>query len=266
MTTAALFCAINAFAADAFAAKKSTTTTTTTTGTPAPAPDLVPYTANYTASMSGFPVTADVQRTLVQNRDNSWTLSFNAKILVFTLKAKSRFQYDGGQIQPSAYKMRVNAFGSRDSAELIFDRAKKIISSREKKKRWQLDLQKADLDYVSAQQQLQMDAIKGLKAFNYHIIDEDERDNVQFRLEGEEIIKTPVGSLNTTRLKLVRDDDKRQTWLWLAKDWHDLPVQMKQVEKDKEYRIILDTAVFGNKTIQGLQRKGLKKTVSEAKR
>ncbi|CAM3566703.1 DUF3108 domain-containing protein [Parendozoicomonas haliclonae] len=227
-----------------------------TAATAQPVAELKPYSASYSATMSGIPVNGNAERTLSQNPDGSWTLSFDAEMLLYSLTEKSRFRFANGQIQPEAYRLQKGALGRKDTATVEFDWGKKIANSRENKDSWQVNLSPADLDRISYQQQLQLDVAKGLKEFSYQVIDEDEKDNYRFRIDGEELLETPAGPLKTVRLVMVRDNNKRQTTLWLARDWNDLLVQLKQTEKGKDYIVTLKKAVVDNKTVTGQKSPG----------
>ena len=213
--------------------------------------ELLPYEATYTASLSGIPVNGSAERTLKKNSDNSWSLTFKADMLLYSFTEESRFRFHNGQIEPESYNMQKGALGRKQSAEISFDWGSKTANSRENDERWKVPLQKADLDRISYQQQLQYDVSRGQKEFSYNIISEDERDTYTFQPDGEEILETPLGPLATVRLKMVRKNNKRQTWIWLAKDWNDLLVQLKQTEKGKDYVVSIRDATVDNKVVKG---------------
>ena len=55
---------------------------------------------------------------------------------------------------------------------------------------------------------------------------------MQFMISSEEL-NTPLGELNTIVLtKLHNQDDKTQRKIWLAPDYHMIPVHIRSVEKD----------------------------------
>ena len=212
---------------------------------------LVPYVANYSATLSGVPVNGKAKRTLVHNSDNSWTLSFNANMLIYSFDEESQFHFNNGKIQPQRYALEKGALGKGKSVSIAFDWGKKFAQSRENQKSWTVSLQPDDLDSISYQQQLQYDVSAGLKTFHYNVIDEDERETYSFAVDGEEVLQTPAGNLNTVRLKMVRKNKKRETFIWLAKDWNDLLVKLKQTENGKDYIVTLADGTVNGKTVQG---------------
>ncbi len=213
---------------------------------------IQPYRASYSATLSNIPVDGKAERKLIQNSDGSWTLSFEADMFLYSFSEVSHFRFTDGLVRPTSYQMKKGPLGKKKTAEVAFDWSKKIADSREDSDRWKVSLKPSDLDQISYQQQLQYDIKSGRKEFSYSVIDEDERDLYTFRIETEEILETPAGKLSTVRLKRVRDNNKRQTWIWLAKDWGDLLVQLKQTEKGKDYIVTLRQATVAGKEITPL--------------
>ena len=212
---------------------------------------LIPYETSYSASLSGVPISGNAKRTLRQNQDGSWTLSFRADMLIYSFDEESRFRFSSGKIQPESYSLEKGSFGRKRTSAVQFDWGTKFANSERDKKSWKIPLVTNDLDKISYQQQLQYDLSAGLKSFSYAVIDKDEREAYTFQIDGQEVIDTPVGKLDTVRLKMVRDNNKRQTWIWLAKDWSDLLVKLKQTEKGKDYIVTLEDGTVGGKAIQG---------------
>ncbi|WP_196221503.1 DUF3108 domain-containing protein [Sansalvadorimonas verongulae] len=217
-----------------------------------PPVQLVPYEANYSATLSGVPINGKAKRSLVRNSDNTWTLSFNASMLIYNFDEESHFTFNNGKIQPKKYALEKGALGKGKSASVEFDWGKKFAQSRENEKNWKVPLQPDDLDGISYQQQLQYDVSAGLKGLSYTVIDKGKRNTYSFVVDGDEMLETPAGSLKTVRLKMVRKNKKRETWIWLAKDWNDLLVKLKQSEKGKDYIVTLADGTVNGKSVQGV--------------
>ncbi len=241
----------------------STTPGTSPPKTPASKP-LQPYSAVYSAELSGVPVGGEAERTLTHNSDGSWTLHFKAEMLFYSFEEESHFTLADGKIKPSSYDMSKGALGRKKTAAIKFDWGKKIADSRENKKNWQVPLQINDLDKISYQEQLRLDANAlpappkkdktqslSSQGFRYFVVDEDERDDYLFRVDGEETLNTPAGRFNTVRLKRVRESKKRETWIWLAPEWDYLLVQLKQTEKGKDYLVSLKQATLADRPVKG---------------
>lgn len=212
---------------------------------------LIPYETSYSASLSGAPISGNAKRSLIQNKDGSWTLSFRADMLIYSFDEESRFRFNSGKIQPESYSLEKGSFGRKRTSAVQFDWGSKFANSERDKKSWKIPLVTNDLDKISYQQQLQYDVSAGLKNFSYAVIDKDERDTYTFQVDGQEILETPIGKLDTVRLKMIRDNNKRQTWIWLAKDWGDLLVKLKQTEKGKDYIVTLENGTVRGQAIEG---------------
>ena len=71
-----------------------------------------------------------------------------------------------------------------------------------------------------------------------------------FIIEADEVIETEAGNLDTIRIKIQRDTDKRATWIWFAKNWNFFMVRLLQKEDDKEYVIEFKEATINGKPIE----------------
>ena len=113
------------------------------------------------------------------------------------------------------------------------------------------------LDKSSYQLALQKDVATGEDSLSYIVLDGDDLDTYDFRRLGDEVIETPLGTLNTVKVERVRDpgESQRKTTLWFAKDWGYLLVQLNQVERDgKEYTIMLQDGQVDGKKVTGTER------------
>jgi hypothetical protein len=89
---------------------------------------------------------------------------------------------------------------------------------------------------------------------SYQVVDGDEVETYDFRVLGEEVVRTKAGLIDAIKVERVRDptQSSRKTILWFAKDWEFLLVRLHQVEKDgKEYQIMLKEGSVDGKTVEG---------------
>jgi len=90
---------------------------------------------------------------------------------------------------------------------------------------------------------------------SYQVVDGDEIETYDFRVLGEERVRTKAGLIDAVKVERVRDPTKstRKTVLWLAKDWNFLLVRLHQVEKDgKEYQIMLKQGEVEGRQVTGI--------------
>ncbi len=93
-----------------------------------------------------------------------------------------------------------------------------------------------------------------LPSMSYQIIEGEDVDTYDFRVLGEEKVRTQAGLINAIKVERVRDPGKsnRKTILWFAKDWDYLLVRLYQMETDgKEYQIMLKEGTIDGKTVTG---------------
>ncbi|WP_211825784.1 DUF3108 domain-containing protein [Kistimonas asteriae] len=209
------------------------------------------FEASYSATMGNIPMDGTAERKLLRQPDGTWQLTFNAEMLFYSFSEQSRFTLDeNNRIQPISYQLKKGALGKDRQASVKFDWKRKQADSREDNDQWELAIQPGDLDKISYQLQLQEDMRQGRKDLHYQVVNEDERDDYQFLVENEETLQTPLGPVKTIRLKMQRDNNKRQTWIWLAKEWNYMLVKLRQVEKNKEYVISLKEASIEGKALE----------------
>ena len=211
-----------------------------------------PFEATYSADMSGLPVSGSAVRKL-QKEGDDWSLSFEASTVLLSLKQESKFTVDTeGQIKPSSYTDKRSFFGKSKVEQVNFNWKQNEIQSRRDDKEWRFPIEKGALDDISYQLQLRLDLEKGRKDLSYRVVDRKKLDTENFEIEGEEVLDTPLGKLATIRIKLVREGKKRQTWIWLARDWDYLLVQLRQLEKNDEFVIKVKQASLDGREVTGI--------------
>ncbi|UYM16840.1 DUF3108 domain-containing protein [Endozoicomonas euniceicola] len=206
-----------------------------------------PFTAHYSTRYSGF--SARGARSLSKNGDE-WTLEFSADASVVSLTEITRFTINKDRVRPVFYRYkRGGLFGSKPE-EAHFDWQKMQA-------KWNHEEQPVTFpahaqDRLSYQYQLGLDLAAGKTDLHYPIVDDDEVYEREFIIEGEEVLETEAGKLNTVRVKIKRDSNKRQTWIWFAKDWNYVLVKFLQKD-DSEYLIEFAEGEVDGRKIIGLK-------------
>lgn len=113
-----------------------------------------------------------------------------------------------------------------------------------------MDIAQRVQDKLSYQIQLQQDLLNGKKDFAYQIADGGRLKEYKFVTVGEELLDTPLGKVNTIKVKRSRENDERVTYAWLAKDWNYLLVRLQQEEKGEVYTIYIHKATLNGKAIE----------------
>lgn len=206
------------------------------------AAELTEYSATYTASANGLK--ANAKRSLYINSDGHYQLD-NALVAEFagtelaSLNESSTFILQDSMLQPQSYNYRLSGLG-REAKSIAFDWDAQVAVSAEDLESWVLQLQTDTQDPLSYQAALQLLLTdSNLTDVSWPIINGDKIEIERYRIEGEEILETPVGPLNCMLLIRVRDDNSKSTRIWLAKDRAFLLTKIEQINSSG-VRIVLE--------------------------
>ena len=223
---------------------------------PALAEDLKPFSASYTADWKQVPVSGSAERSLTQLEDGRWQLLFSASMLVAGLTEQSTFKVEGDTYLPQTYKFERNGLGKSKDVEFDFDWSQKQVIGSDRGDPVRFPLNRGMQDKSTYQLALQHDVAAGQKSMSYQVVDGDEIETYDFRVLGEETVRTKAGLIDAIKVERVRDptQSNRKTILWFAKDWGHMLVRLHQVEKDgKEYQIMLKSGTVDGKPVEGRQ-------------
>jgi len=211
-----------------------------------------PFTATYQAEIKGFSVTA--QRSLSVRKDGLLELSFNARSLFATIDESSQFNWlDGGQLRPQHYEYHRTGLGRDRHAKLSFNWPALMVTNDVQDKAWTMPLPEQAQDKLSYQLQLRHDLINQRTDMRYEVADGGRLKTYGFEVLGKEVLNTPLGKLNTVKVKRLRAHSDRQTLIWLAPDWDYLIVRIQHIAKDgKDYEISLAEAQINGRSVKGL--------------
>lgn len=224
---------------------------------PAFSAELEPFSASYTADWKQLPVSGSAERSLEKVDGERWKLDFEASMLVAGLTEQSTFTLDNGTLLPLSYRFDRSGLGKSKKVEQDFDWQQKQVIGSDRDNAVRLPLNRGLLDKSSYQIALQLDVADGKQSMSYQVVDGDEIETYDFRVLGEEVVRTRAGLIDAIKVERVRDptQSSRKTVLWFAKDWGHLLVRLHQVETDgKEYQIMLKEGTVNGKQVEG--RKG----------
>ena len=221
---------------------------------PALAFELEPFTASYTADWKQLPISGSAERNLKALDNGRWELDFEASMLIAGLSEVSVFTYENDTFLPASYHFSRNGIGKSKEINLDFDWQQKQVMGTYRDESVNLPLNRGLLDKSTYQLALQKDVADGMTSMTYQVVDGDEVETYDFRVLGEERVRTKAGLIDAIKVERVRDPTKsaRKTILWLAKDWNFLLVRLHQVEKDgKEYQIMLKQGEVAGRQVKG---------------
>lgn len=204
----------------------------------------------YKAKLYGFNVTVTNRLTNLGN--NQYDLLFKAESMIGSVTETSRMQWlaDKKTIQPLHYVYKRRGLGKKRDADLSFNWLEKSVLNNVDNSRWQMNIVDQVQDKLSYQVQLAQELRAGKKQFTYQIADGGELKEYSFEVLGEELLETPLGKVNTIKVKRSRSNNKRVTYAWIAPGWDYLLVRLQQEEGGKSYTIYITQAKINGKTIE----------------
>ncbi len=223
---------------------------------PALANELKPFSASYTADWKQVPISGTAERNLQRLDDGRWQLSFEASMLVASVSEQSTFRLENNAFLPLTYRYERSGLGKGKEVEQDFDWSAKQVLGNDRGTAVRFPLNLGLQDKSTYQLALQSDVAAGKKSMSYQVVDGDEIETYDFRVLGEETVRTKAGLIDAIKVERVRDPTQsaRKTVLWFAKDWGHLLVRLHQVEKDgKEYQIMLKDGTVEGKPVEGRQ-------------
>ncbi len=200
---------------------------------------LVPYDLTYTATYNGMDIDASRQLSV---QDGRYTLSTTAKNMLSNIEEQGVFLLgNNGVIVDQGYHYKRSILGIKKTEKLSYDRNAGVAKYKSKKKKREVTLDDGYLNRLSYQVQLQRDLLNGKSSpFNYQVISRGRLKPYTFEVLGNEVLDTPLGKINTAKVKRIREDDDRETLFWFAPQWNYALVQLWQREKGGEdYKIVL---------------------------
>ncbi len=202
---------------------------------------IAPFQAHYTAVFdAGFSMEGKAVRQL-RRQDDQWLFTQDADTMVATVSESSHFLLNTGQLIPQRYEYLRKVLGKKRHALLSFDWQQQQVINNVQDRPWKLAVEPGTLDKLNYQLQLRLDLLNNREPLEYRVADGGLIKNYRFRKDGEERLKTPIGTLSTVRIRRVREDDRKQTLIWFAPDLDYLIVKLAQVDKKgKEFTLLID--------------------------
>ena len=232
----------------------ATSSNATVATTPATIDKHIPviFTAHYKANIKGFAVKASRELKVLES--GQFALSFNATSWAAEVEETSIFNWKNGKIQPISYRYFQTAFGKKKEQKLAFNNTDNTIDSDNNGEQQLITQTSHTLDKLNYQLQLQQDLLAHHSGFEYIIADKGNLKNYRFEILGEETIDTHSGALHTVKVKVIRENKDKTTYIWFAKDWNNLLAKLEQYKGDKQTLAIhLDTATVNNLPVKGSQ-------------
>jgi hypothetical protein len=168
----------------------------------------------------------------------TFTYSSNIKAhgifrLVFpdALIQSSTFTLTDGHIVPVHYQELGQARDHRDDVDLTFDPATGRVHGTSETHVVDAPLDTGVQDPMSVQIELMRQLQAGLAPTQFKLFDKDQAKEYFYTREGNEVLTTPLGALDTVVYRSDRPGSDRVTRLWLAPKLNYLPLQAARSRK-----------------------------------
>jgi hypothetical protein len=201
--------------------------------TPAAAPALRPYSARYAVYRNGK-LTGKADVTLRRDGER-WVMRSDGRGthgLARILAARDHEETSGrlldGRFRPERYTRHTRVAGIDDEWEVTFDWTGRQVSIvHDGKDSLLLDMVGHSLDPLSLKLEMRQSLSQPGAALQFHMVEEDEIDEQNFRLLPTEWMETSLGCLRTTPVEKIRENSKRYTRAWHAPDLDFIEVRVE---------------------------------------
>ena len=215
---------------------------------------IKPYRTTYQAQYDFLlPFKGTATRELSQSETGEWVLAHHINSPMIKLMETSRFKWLQYKPLPISYNYNQSTLTNKKQVLLEFDWTQMEAVNKALKEPLRIALKANTLDKINYQLQLRKDLFESGELSSYSVADRKRLKEYRFDLVGEEQLETAIGNLRTVKIRRRREADaKRETTIWLAKDWDYLVAQIQQIENSKSYTIQLTSGELDGTTITGL--------------
>jgi len=148
----------------------------------------------------------------------------------------------GNRVRPDKYHYSRSGGKKEREAELVFDWQSMRVSNVVEGSRWEMDIPAGTLDKLASQLAMMLALDQGMTDITFKIADGGKLKEYRFRVVGKETLELPAGTFETVKITRLRENKKRETFIWCAPALNYLPVRIWQREKDDaEYTSDLET-------------------------
>lgn len=205
---------------------------------------LAPYTASYKTSAMGLGMT--LHRELSRDPEGGYTLSNKGRVLFLSIEETAQFRITDSRIIGERFDYKLAGLGSRKRA-VRFEPEQGVIRSLRKKQWTEVPWVPDVYDRLSQQEQLRLELMASDSppaAITFKVIDGPRVRERVMEWVGNERITVPAGSFDTWHFRQLRDNDERESDIWVAPELSYLMVLTRHREDDSVISIeLLDTSL-----------------------
>ncbi len=182
-------------------------------------------------------------------KSRSWPVRWVAWFLKDKLYETSRGRITAAGIRPDNYHYQRTGGRKEREANLTFNWKTMSVQNNVEGSMWEMDIPAGTLDKLVSQLGMMYALARGETDITFNIADGGKLKEYHFKVVGEETLELPAGTFETVKITRLREDNKRETFVWCAPALHYLPVRIWQRETDDaEYQSDLETYSTGLRT------------------
>jgi hypothetical protein len=136
-----------------------------------------------------------------------------------------------GQFRPDKYSYSASLIGFKRTWDAFFDWQNATIKIQDKHGEIQLPMHGDAIDPFSLSLNLSSQLVGNSNQMSAKVVDDDEIKTHVYRAEPQVRIDSPLGCLNTTLVTRVRENSKRISLGWYARDYQYIPVRIQHKNK-----------------------------------
>ena len=145
----------------------------------------------------------------------------------------SRGHIINNRVRPDHYHYRRTGGSREREAILSFDWDNMTVENDVGESPWKMDIPAGTLDKLASQLGMMLALGEGKTEVTFNIADGGKLKEYRFRVIGHETLELPAGTFKTVKITKLRDNKKRETYIWCAPELNYLPVRIWQREKDE---------------------------------
>jgi Protein of unknown function (DUF3108) len=182
-------------------------------------------------------------------KSRSWPVRWVSWFLKDKLYETSRGRITADGIRPDNYHYQRTGGRKEREANLTFNWKTMSVQNNVEGSMWEMDIPAGTLDKLVSQLGMMYALARGETDITFKIADGGKLKEYHFKVVGEETLELPAGTFETVKITRLRDDNKRETFVWCAPTLHYLPVRIWQRETDDaEYQSDLESFSTGLRT------------------
>ena len=162
----------------------------------------------------------------------SWPTAWVSWLLKDKLHETSSGQLDSSGLRPLHYHYRQSGGKKERAAKLSFDWGALTVANHVDGSRWKMDIPTGTLDKLASQLGMMLALGRGETDISFNIADGGKLKEYRFKVIGQETLELPAGRFETVKITKLRDNKKRETYIWCAPELNYLPVRIWQRDKD----------------------------------